>query len=113
MFEPVFKAKKLWEKFRPKNPNVTTQDKLAFINQVLSLLEGKILAVARKSDASRVIQTCIKYGSEAQLEQIISELKGKRSIDPMETCEITHTHTYIYIPRLITLSHRIQATLSS
>lgn len=72
--EPVQEAKRLWERVRRRDqPTVERAPHLAALFKILS---GKFKDVIVKHDASRMVQTCIKYGSPEQRIQIANELKG-------------------------------------
>lgn len=70
----VQKAKKLWEKVRRRD--LSAADRSAPLLELFALLTGKFKEVIVKHDASRMIQTCVKYGNPEQRLQIANELKG-------------------------------------
>jgi pumilio family protein 6 len=72
--EVVQEAKKLWERVRRRD--LTTEQRSAPLAQLFALLTGKFKEVIAKHDASRMIQTCIKYGNSEQRLLIATELKG-------------------------------------
>lgn len=71
----VERIKKLWERLRVKNPPLPKEvrDKLA--NETWSLCEGVLGDLVMKHDASRVVQTLVKYSSKERRDLICKELK--------------------------------------
>ncbi len=67
-------AKRLWEKVRRRD--LPTAERAGPLSELFALLTGKFNEVIVKHDASRMIQTCVKYGSPEQRLQIATELKG-------------------------------------
>jgi pumilio family protein 6 len=43
----------------------------------MSVIRGKVVDVVFKHDASRIVQTIVKYGGKKEREEIAVELKGK------------------------------------
>ncbi|ORX64151.1 ARM repeat-containing protein [Basidiobolus meristosporus CBS 931.73] len=74
-FEILSQAKKIWEKMRRKDVPKPEREKL--ISDLMALVKGRVVEVIFKHDASRVIQTCLKYGNPEHRNQIASELKGR------------------------------------
>eukprot|EP01084_Bolivina_argentea_P288285 494770_1 len=52
------------------------QEQHAFIDTLLTKMKGNILPIVKNLDATKTIQTCIKYGNQKQIKQITNELKG-------------------------------------
>jgi len=71
----ITKAKKLWEKLRLTELNPKQRE--SAMKEMMNLIKGRIQEIIFKHDASRIIQTCLKYGNPSQRKEIISELKGK------------------------------------
>lgn len=71
----VERIKKLWERLRVKNPPLPKEirDKLA--NETWELCEGVLGDLVLKHDASRVVQTLVKYSSKDRRERICKELR--------------------------------------
>lgn len=67
-------AKKLWEKVRRRDLPAT--ERAGPMKELFALLTGKFKEIIVKHDASRMIQTCVKYGTAEQRLQIATELKG-------------------------------------
>jgi len=42
----------------------------------MSVVQGKVKDIVLKHDASRIIQTIVKYGGQQERDQIATELKG-------------------------------------
>lgn len=43
----------------------------------MNLIRGKVQEVVFKHDASRIVQTIVKYGGQEERNEIATELKGK------------------------------------
>ena len=67
-------AKRLWEKVRRRD--LPAAERAGPLKELFALLNGKFKEIIVKHDASRMIQTCVKYGSPEQRLQIATELKG-------------------------------------
>ncbi|ODV64913.1 Puf family RNA-binding protein [Hyphopichia burtonii NRRL Y-1933] len=72
----VQQIKSLWEKLRVKKPAPpkVVRDKLS--NEIWELAKDVILDLVMKHDASRVVQTLVKFSSREKREIITKELKG-------------------------------------
>ena len=69
----IAQAKKLWMPIAKKATPSDTRAKL--MDEMMSLITGQIEDLVFKHDASRIIQSLLKYGSSAQRNTIASELK--------------------------------------
>lgn len=69
------KAKEAWTLARQKN--ISKEERTKNIHALMSIVRGHVLDVVFKHDASRIIQTIVKYGSAKEREEIATELKGK------------------------------------
>ncbi|KAI8321135.1 ARM repeat-containing protein [Martensiomyces pterosporus] len=67
-------ARKLWEQLRRRDLDEKVRKEK--MKEMMALIRGKIKDVTFKHDMSRVIQTCIKYGSDEQRAEIAEELMG-------------------------------------
>ncbi|KAJ1720818.1 Pumilio y domain member 6 [Coemansia erecta] len=72
--ELKLQALKLWEDLR--RGDLATADRRSKMDQMMGLIRGRIKDVTFKHDMSRVIQTCVKMGTDAQRNEIAEELKG-------------------------------------
>ena len=70
----VEQAKALWEQIRQKR--MTKQERRTWIDQLMAIIKGKTRSIVFKHDASRIIQCCLKYGSQPQRDAIAQELDG-------------------------------------
>ena len=73
-FEVLFQAKRLWEQARTRK--IQSQERKRLISDIVQLLDGKIAEVCLKHDASRMIQTCVRYGRQDVRDLIAKELSG-------------------------------------
>lgn len=69
----VQKLTLLWEKSRQRNLEPEKRAKL--ITEMLQLMDGKMLAMARSHTASRVLQMCVKHGTAAERAKVFAELR--------------------------------------
>ncbi|KAI9293435.1 ARM repeat-containing protein [Neoconidiobolus thromboides FSU 785] len=67
-------CKKIWEKMR--NSKVPRKSLECHVTDMIDLLKGKVVELSLKHDASRIVQTCLKYGSQQHRAIIAEELKG-------------------------------------
>ncbi|GAV47277.1 hypothetical protein ZYGR_0H01180 [Zygosaccharomyces rouxii] len=73
----VQQIKSLWEKLRVKNAPIPRAERQELSDQVWELSKDCISDLVLKHDASRVVQTLVKYSSKERREQIVDALKGK------------------------------------
>lgn len=73
----VQQIKNLWEKLRVKNVPIPKAEREKLSNQVWELSKDCISDLVLKHDASRVVQTLVKYSSKDRREQIVDALKGQ------------------------------------
>ncbi|KAJ2932975.1 hypothetical protein H1R20_g4112, partial [Candolleomyces eurysporus] len=57
-----------------KNPNAERQK---HVKDLMSVIRGKVMDIVFKHDASRIVQTIVKYGGQKERDEVASELKGK------------------------------------
>lgn len=69
--------KSLWEKLRVKNPPVPKPIREKLANEIWELSKDCISDLVLKHDASRVVQSLVKYSSKERREQIVASLTGK------------------------------------
>ncbi|CAI8494596.1 unnamed protein product [Hanseniaspora opuntiae] len=67
--------KKLWEKLRAKD--TTKKEKTALCEEIWELSSDSIAELVLKHDASRVVQSLVKYSDVKKRDQIVIALKGK------------------------------------
>ncbi|KAG0085199.1 pumilio domain member 6 [Podila epicladia] len=72
--ELIYPAKKLWEKLRLKE--LPKAERQAVMKDMMDLITGKVQEIIFKHDMSRIIQSCLKHGNEAQRNIIAGELVG-------------------------------------
>lgn len=72
-YEMVTRAKQIWNIIRERDVEKTKRATL--VEELFTLVKGKIYEVAAKHDASRVIQALLKYGAPAHRTQTVLELK--------------------------------------
>jgi pumilio homology domain family member 6 len=69
------RLKKLWEKLRRKS-HVPKEERKLLIEELFSIVTGRVKDFVLKHDAVRAVQTAVKYSTAAQRREIASELKG-------------------------------------
>ncbi|KXX81708.1 Pumilio y domain family member 6 [Madurella mycetomatis] len=73
--DEVHRTKKLWEQLRRKS-HVPKEQRQQLVNELYSIITGRIKEFVLKHDAVRAVQTAIKYSTPAQRKQIAKELQG-------------------------------------
>lgn len=63
----------LWEELRRQNTPKETRQQL--VGQILNLIKGHMINVAASPTASRIIQSCVKHGSDANRAAIVTEIQ--------------------------------------
>ncbi|XP_026435919.1 pumilio homolog 24-like [Papaver somniferum] len=63
----------LWEKMRRRN--ITKLDRSALVSQALQKMTGTIPEIAGSHVSSRVLQTCVKFCTQAERDAVFEELK--------------------------------------
>ncbi|KAI7820744.1 armadillo-type protein [Kickxella alabastrina] len=66
-------ARKLWEQLR--RGDLEADDRKKKMVEMMDLVRGQIKDITFKHDMSRIVQTCLKYGSDAQRDEIAAELE--------------------------------------
>ncbi|CAB54870.1 pumilio family RNA-binding protein Puf6 [Schizosaccharomyces pombe] len=69
------KAKSLWDKLRQKT-SIKAEERKTIIAELFDLIRTNVKQLVFKHDMSRVVQTCVKFGSKQQRETICAELAG-------------------------------------
>ncbi|EJD08526.1 ARM repeat-containing protein [Fomitiporia mediterranea MF3/22] len=68
-------AKPLWARARRKQ--ATPAERQKDIEALMEVVRGRVQDVVFKHDASRVVQTLVKYGSQRVRDEVAAELKGR------------------------------------
>ncbi|XP_059433723.1 pumilio homolog 24-like [Corylus avellana] len=63
----------LWEKMRCRN--IAKEDRSKFVTEALQKMKGKIPEIVGSHISSRVLQTCVKYCSQAERDAVFEELQ--------------------------------------
>ncbi|KAI5800095.1 armadillo-type protein [Geopyxis carbonaria] len=74
MGDVIQRSKRIWEQLRRKTAAPDERQKL--IEELQTLATGRIKELVFKHDASRVVQTALKYGHKKVRAEIAAELKG-------------------------------------
>jgi pumilio family protein 6 len=74
MGDIIQKSKKIWEQMRRKD--ISKDERKKKIEEHQQMIRGHIKDLVFKHDASRVVQTALKYGSKSIREEVAQELKG-------------------------------------
>lgn len=72
----VNQIKSLWERLRVNKPTPPKQVRDKLSNEIWELSKDVILDLVLKHDASRVVQTLVKYSSKERRDIIVKSLKG-------------------------------------
>ncbi len=68
-------AKLSWSLARQKS--ISKAKRVAHITSLAGIVHGKIQDIVFKHDASRIIQTIVKWGDQCQRSEVASELQGR------------------------------------
>lgn len=68
-------AKPLWAQARRKE--VPRAERQKDIDALMAAVKGRVQDVVFKHDASRIVQTLVKYGSQEVRDEVAVELKGR------------------------------------
>ncbi|KAB2625181.1 pumilio 24-like [Pyrus ussuriensis x Pyrus communis] len=63
----------LWEKMRQRN--ISKEDRSKLVSEAVEKMKGKIPEIASSHVSSRVLQTCVKYCSQAEKDAVFEELQ--------------------------------------
>lgn len=89
-------AKRVWSLARQKD--IKPAERQKHIQDLMSVIRGKVKDIVFKHDASRIVQTVVKYGGQKDREEIASELKGKfKDLAQNKYSKVRHHCTSIYI----------------
>ncbi|SMN19532.1 similar to Saccharomyces cerevisiae YDR496C PUF6 Pumilio-homology domain protein that binds the 3' UTR of ASH1 mRNA and represses its translation [Maudiozyma saulgeensis] len=73
----IQQIKNVWERLRVKSPPLPKEIREKLCNEIWELSKEHFSDLILKHDASRIVQTLIKYSSKERREEIINALKGK------------------------------------
>ncbi|KAG6816173.1 hypothetical protein H0H87_008097 [Tephrocybe sp. NHM501043] len=68
-------AKRVWSLARQKT--IPTAERQKHIQDLMNVIRGKVKDIVFKHDASRIVQTVVKYGGQKERDEIAQELKGR------------------------------------
>ncbi|OSD07729.1 ARM repeat-containing protein [Trametes coccinea BRFM310] len=68
-------AKRAWTLARQKN--LSKEERNKHIHELMDIIRGKVKDIVFKHDASRIVQTVVKWGGQKERNEIAEELKGK------------------------------------
>ena len=68
-------AKRAWSLARQKS--ISKEKRASHIAFLVGIVRGKIQDIVFKHDASRIVQTIVKWGNQRQRGEVASELKGR------------------------------------
>ncbi|KAG6884585.1 hypothetical protein C0993_009787 [Termitomyces sp. T159_Od127] len=68
-------AKRVWSLARQKN--IPTAERQKHIQDLMNVIRGKVKEIVFKHDASRIVQTVVKYGRQKERDEVAQELKGQ------------------------------------
>lgn len=71
----IVDAKRVWSMARQKN--ISTTERKKHIKELMDVIRGKVKDIVFKHDASRIVQTVVKYGGQKERDEIALELKGR------------------------------------
>jgi len=71
----LVESKRVWSQLCRKNLSTTERQK--HVKDLMKIIRGKVKDIVFKHDASRIVQTVVKYGSTKERDEIAAELKGK------------------------------------
>lgn len=74
MGDIIHRSKRIWEQLRRKQS--TPEERKKLIEELQTLVRGRIKELVFKHDASRVVQTALKYGNKQVRAEIAEGLKG-------------------------------------
>ncbi|KAJ4473395.1 ARM repeat-containing protein [Lentinula edodes] len=73
----ISEAKRVWALARSQS--ISANERKKHITELMNVVRGKVKLIVFKHDASRIIQTLVKYGGKAEREEVCEELKGSYS----------------------------------
>lgn len=73
----IQQIKTVWERLRVKEPPLPKEIREKLSNEIWELCKDRIEDLVLKHDASRIVQTLLKYSSKSRREQVVNSLKGQ------------------------------------
>ncbi|KAK1964773.1 CPL domain-containing protein [Colletotrichum sublineola] len=73
--DELARTKKIWERLRRKS-HVPSEERKQLVDELFAIITGRIKDFVMKHDATRAVQTALKYATAAQRKQITRELQG-------------------------------------
>lgn len=70
----IANAKRVWSLARQKN--ISQAERQKHVQELLAIVTGKVKDIVLKHDASRIIQTIVRYGGQRERDQVAKELQG-------------------------------------
>ncbi|KAH0828555.1 armadillo-type protein [Lanmaoa asiatica] len=70
----IANAKRVWSLARQKN--ISSKERQKHVRELMDTVMGKVKDIVLKHDASRIIQTIVRYGGQRERDQVAGELKG-------------------------------------
>ena len=67
-------AKSIWSLVRQKN--IPTSERQKHVKELIDVIRSKVKDIVLKHDASRIVQSAVKYGGQKERDEIAKELKG-------------------------------------
>jgi len=67
-------AKSIWSLVRQKN--IPTSERQKHVKALIDVIRGKVKDIVLKHDASRIVQSAVKYGGQKERDEIAKELEG-------------------------------------
>lgn len=67
-------AKRVWSLVRQKT--IPTAERQKHVQDLMNVIRGKVKDIVFKHDASRIVQSVVKYGGQKERDEIAAELKG-------------------------------------
>lgn len=86
--DAVTASKEIWSKLRLKNN--TPDETKALMEELISLLKGKVNQIALQHDASRVVQAAIQFGTPQQRQEIVLELCQTGNLAELAKVQYAH-----------------------
>ena len=71
----IAEAKRVWSLARQKK--IPTSERQAHVQELMTAIRGHVKDLVLKRDASRIVQTVVKYGGQQERSEIATELKGQ------------------------------------